>query len=179
MFTAMTCLEWSCDARQVHVWEFLLLPICGRNWKVLFFCPPKHLWCGHNECISQRGSIWGHGRGYTKNWMMFCEFHQDWFQFVAMYKTHMPHINIMKKFQWEEMQLCEIFLGTFCCWEIGSFQGGWVGWWYSMRTGGCPGSCISLFLIHKSHYFMYFFILDPHVLCLIECGSTRQRYRIL
>ena len=38
------------------------------------------------------------GRIHTKNWMVLCELHQDWFWFVAMYNNHMPHANFTKNF---------------------------------------------------------------------------------
>ena len=30
-----------------------------------------------------------------------------------MYNTRMPHINVMKEFQWDEIKLCAIFAGFF------------------------------------------------------------------
>ena len=67
------------------------------------------------------------GRGRTKGWMLLCESNQYWFQFFSMLKTRMPHSNIMKKFQCEVIQLCEIFGGTIISsWASGSFQSGWV-----------------------------------------------------
>ena len=47
--------------------------------------------------------------GRTKNWTVLCVLHQDYFWSVAMYKTRMPHANVMKKFRWEGIQLCAIF----------------------------------------------------------------------
>ena len=44
----------------------------------------------------------------TKNSIVLCESRQDWFEFVVMYKTRMPHANFLKKLQWEGIQLCEI-----------------------------------------------------------------------
>ena len=41
------------------------------------------------------------GRRLTKNWMVLYDSYQDWFELVAVYKAYMPHINVMKKFQWE------------------------------------------------------------------------------
>ena len=48
----------------------------------------------------------------TKKWMVLCDSHQDWFYFVAMHKTRIPHANVMKKFRWERIQLCDFFAGT-------------------------------------------------------------------
>ena len=49
------------------------------------------------------------GLGRKKNWIVLCELRQDWFDFVAMYKTLMTDENAMKKVQWEGIELCEIF----------------------------------------------------------------------
>ena len=52
-------------------------------------------------CVVVKGCVFefiGHRR--TKNWMVLCESHQEWFQFVAMHNNRMPHINFMKNFRW-------------------------------------------------------------------------------
>ena len=36
-------------------------------------------------------------RRLTKNCIVMCESHQDWFNFFVMYKTCMPHDNVIKK----------------------------------------------------------------------------------
>ena len=33
--------------------------------------------------------------GRMKNYILFFESHQDWFEFVEMYKNHMPYGNVM------------------------------------------------------------------------------------
>ena len=38
---------------------------------------------------------------FTKNWIVLCGSHQYWFYSIAMYKTCMPHDNVMKKIRWE------------------------------------------------------------------------------
>ena len=64
----------------------------------------------------------GHGR--TKNWVVLCGFHQDWFQSVVIYKTCMPHANVMKKVRWGLIQPCAIFGRTrLFSWVSGSFNG--------------------------------------------------------
>ena len=50
--------------------------------------------------------------GCTKNSNVLCELRQDWFQFVSIYKTQMPHINVMKKVRCDGIELCAIFGGT-------------------------------------------------------------------
>ena len=83
------------------------------------------------ECVMAKGSVRQHisgdvvmhivvhgnvfefiGCGRTKNGIVLCEFHQDWFEFVAMYKTLIPHANVIKKVLWEGIELCENFGGT-------------------------------------------------------------------
>ena len=71
------------------------------------------------------------GHRLTNNWMVFYESHQDWFYFVAMYTTHMPHINVMKKLRWERIQMCELFFRNICLklgdWKIQGWENG-VAW---------------------------------------------------
>ena len=67
------------------------------------------------------------GLGRKKNWIVLCELRQDWFDFVAMYKTLMTDENAMKKVRWEGIKLCEIFGGArIFSRESGSFKGAWV-----------------------------------------------------
>ena len=58
--------------------------------------------------------------GHTKNGVVLCESHQYWFEFGSMYKTQMPHVNVMKKFRWEVIKLCAFLYKTFS-WAGGSF----------------------------------------------------------
>ena len=51
------------------------------------------------------------GLGRTKKRTVSCEFRQDWFGFVVMYKTRVPHVNVMKNVLWEGTKLCAIFRG--------------------------------------------------------------------
>ena len=70
------------------------------------------------------------GRGITNKCMVLYESYQYWFHLILLYNTHMPYINVMKKFQWEEIQLCEIFVGAFVLlvkWELQGWEGG-VAW---------------------------------------------------
>ena len=39
------------------------------------------------------------GCGRTKNGILLCGLRQDWFEFVAVYNTQMPHVNLTKKVQ--------------------------------------------------------------------------------
>ena len=65
--------------------------------------------------------------GHTKNWILLCKSRQDWFYFVATYKTQIPHTNVMKKVQWEGIELFAIFGGTrMFIQATGRFKGGWV-----------------------------------------------------
>ena len=59
-----------------------------------------------------------------------------------MYKTCMSHANVKKKFLWEGIQLCAIFVGTI--FFVGGVEASWVGGWCSMRERGRPGSWIPL-----------------------------------
>ena len=70
------------------------------------------------------------GRGGMENWMLMCESHQYWFYLVAIYKTLIPHINVMNNLQWEEIQRCVISVGDFL-WGKWNLQGWAVGvaWW--------------------------------------------------
>ena len=52
------------------------------------------------------------GCGQMNNGIVVCELRQDWFEFFAMYKTRMPHINDIKKVRWEGIEMCDIFGGT-------------------------------------------------------------------
>ena len=57
-----------------------------------------------------------------------------------MYKTCMPHINVVKKFRLDVIQLCEHFIGTmFFSWESGIFKSVWVVY---REEGGGPGAWI-------------------------------------
>ena len=68
-----------------------------------------------------------------------------------MYKTRMPHTNVLKKLQREEIQLCEIFLGTLFL--FGRVEASRWGGWCSVRTGGRPGAWILEVMIWRSHVF--------------------------
>ena len=89
-------------------------------------CP--HIFYVVIMCVFVKGGIFEFiGHRCTKNWMMFCDSHQDWFYFVAMYNTQIPHVNLTKKFRWEGIKLCAIFGGTrLFSQESGSFYGGTV-----------------------------------------------------
>ena len=94
------------------------------------------------------------GCRYTKNWMVLCELHQEWFQFVTIYKTCMPHVNVMDKLQWEGIQLCDFlekqdFLVMQV--EYSSVIG-----WCIVKKGGRPGALILLVLIWWIHAAMDF-----------------------
>ena len=62
--------------------------------------------------------------------MVLCESHQDWFEFVVMYKTRIPHANVMKNFGWEGIQLCAIFVGIYFL--VGRMEDLRVGGWCSV-----------------------------------------------
>ena len=67
------------------------------------------------------------GLGNINTSIVLCELRQDCSYFVMMVKTRMPHANVMKKVQWEEIQLCAIFGGTIIFSRAsGRFKGGWV-----------------------------------------------------
>ena len=74
------------------------------------------------------------GRRRMNNWMVLCDLQQDLFQFDEIYKTHMPHANVMKKVWWEGIQMCTIFVVKIIfSWASGSFKGGWVDVWVVQR----------------------------------------------
>ena len=74
----------------------------------------------------------------TKNGVVLCVSIQDYFDFFAMYKTRMPYSNIMKKFRWEVIKLCEILEEQdLLVRKLGSFR---VGGWCSARNVGRPGA---------------------------------------
>ena len=67
------------------------------------------------------------GIGRKKNCILLCESRQDWFDFVVMYKTRMPHANVMKKVRWEGIELCPFFGGKILfIRSSGIFDGGRV-----------------------------------------------------
>ena len=49
----------------------------------------------------------------------------------------MTHINVMKKVQWEGIQLCAFFDGQEFL--VGQVEDLRVGGWFSLRKGGRPG----------------------------------------
>ena len=49
------------------------------------------------------------GIGHKKNWIVFCKLSKDWFEFVAMYKTFIPHVHVAKKVNGREPK-CVQFL---------------------------------------------------------------------
>ena len=51
-------------------------------------------------------------RRRTNNGVVLYELIQNWFEFVAMYNTQIPHENVMKKVRWEGIKLCAILGGT-------------------------------------------------------------------
>ena len=70
------------------------------------------------------------GLVHTKNYILLCESCQKWFEFVTMYKTRMPHANVINKVWWEGIELCKIFRGTRLKlgeWKIQGWEGG-VAW---------------------------------------------------
>ena len=82
-----------------------------------------------------------------KSCMVLCESHQYWFQFDVICKTRMPPFIVMKKFQWEGIQLCAIFVG-FLSWSSGSFKCGWV----VQREEGRTSWCIEAYLQEIEEY---------------------------
>ena len=74
----------------------------------------------------------------------------------------MPHINVMKKFQWEGIQLSAIFGGT--TFFVGQVEASSVGGWRSVSKGGRYGAFILLFLMWWSHSDTDFLVF-PHVYC--------------
>ena len=46
------------------------------------------------------------------NGIVLCELFQDWFDFVAIYKTQMPHVNFIKKMIWGVIEMRAHFGGT-------------------------------------------------------------------
>ena len=79
-----------------------------------------------------------------------------------MYKTRMSHIIVMKKFQWEGIQLSEIFGGIM--FFVGKVEASSVGGWCSVSKGGRSGALTLLFLMWWSHSDMDFLVC-PHVSC--------------
>ena len=61
-------------------------------------------------------------RGQMNNGILCCEYIQDCFESVVMYKTLMTHANAMKKSQWEGLKPCAIFgQKQPFCWASGIF----------------------------------------------------------
>ena len=55
----------------------------------------------------------------------------------------MTHVNDMKKFRWEGIQLCVIFVGkNVLIWESESFNGGWVVYHEEGRMSWCLDTSI-------------------------------------
>ena len=76
----------------------------------------------------------------------------------------MPHINVMKDFQWYGIQLCEIFYEQ--CFLVGRVETSRVGGWCSARKGGHPGALILILLISWIHDAIYFSVyLHVEMVC--------------
>ena len=65
-------------------------------------CPPILDTLVMHEVV-KGGMFYSIGIGLMKNWIVLCESRQDWFEFVVMYKTCMPHVNVMKKVRLKEI----------------------------------------------------------------------------
>ena len=95
----LTGLKWSCDVRQVHVLEFLFYPFAV----AVEFVRAKASFRQHifDDIVMYEVFKGGEfdfvGLGCTNNWMVLCEFHKDFFEFLSIYKTCMPHANVTKK----------------------------------------------------------------------------------
>ena len=154
----MTCLEWSCDVRQDFVRWFFPLPIYIRDCEGLFVCPTIHIWCGHNECSSQRGCIWGH-----RTWV-----HKELYSVVWVAPILVlvgcglqdPHATYQcyEEFTIVENPTVWNFGRIFKGWASGIFKSGWC----SVITGGYPDTWILVVIIHLSHAFMDFSYW-PHI----------------
>ena len=122
IFTGITCIEWSCDVRRAYVWGVVPLPILRRDCEGQGICLPTHIWCGQNECITQRGWIWGH--------MTWKYEELDDVVWITP-KLVLVGCNIQEPYAtyqcYEEVPMggnptvCNLF-----SWESGSFKGGWV-----------------------------------------------------
>ena len=67
------------------------------------------------------------GLEQMKNCIVLYESRQYWFYFFAMYKTRIPHANVINKVQWEVIKMCAIFGGTrLFCRASKIFKGGQV-----------------------------------------------------
>ena len=102
-----------------------LVVIFGFVRDKMSFCPSKFEYVVVHEVV--KGDLFEFlGLGCTNNWILLCELHQDWFYFIAIYKTCMSNENVMKKVRWNGIQLCAIFVGTgLFSWLSGNFKGGW------------------------------------------------------
>ena len=126
MFTGMIIIKRSCDIRRAHSWYFFPYHFVDGIVRAFESFRP-HKFDVVVMSLVVKGEVFQFiGRGLTKNYMVFCELHQDQFYCVAMYKTRMLYINVMNNFKWEEIQLCPIFVGTFFSWANGIFRGEWV-----------------------------------------------------
>ena len=77
-----------------------------------------------------------------------------------MYQNRMPHANVMKKVQWEAIELCAIFGGTrLFIRASGRFKGGQVVY----REEGRASWCLDTFSPDAVDPCRYGFLrLDPH-----------------
>ena len=91
-----------------HVKSIPFTITVGRVWSKTSVCPRiSDYFLIH--VIFKEALLWFICLGGTKNGIVFCDLHQDWFEFVAMYKTRMPSVKVMKKVQWEKIELCDYF----------------------------------------------------------------------
>ena len=141
IFTGMTFLECLCDIRWDHVLSFVPHRIVRSNSYVyprifdVVIMSVVVKWYAYGFIV----------RVHTKNLMMLCDYHQDRFQWVLICKTLMPHISVINKLQWEEIQLCEIILGTFIV--FGQVEISRVDGWCRLSMGGHHGAQILAVLI--------------------------------
>ena len=153
--TGISCIEWPWDVRWAHVWECFHLPICRQYCEVRGVCPPTHIGCGHNECNSQRGSIWG-----RRLWIHIELDGVVWFApRIVLVDCNIQ--NTHGTYQCNEADpmggnptVCNYF-GHFylLVWQV---EASWVSWWCILRMGGRLGAWILAVLRWLSHPFMDF-----------------------
>ena len=155
----MTCIEWPCDIRRVHVWSFLLFSICGRICEGQGVCMPMHILCYHNALISQ---------GVLFYYRTYMHRELDGVVWVApilvlvCYNIQDPHATCQcydKVLVGGDTTMCNLYGNNFFVVQVKSSR---VSGWCSVRKGGRPGAWILLFLIRWSHAAIYFSYC-PHV----------------
>ena len=138
MLTGMTCLEWSCDVKQAHVWSFVIFPICGGIVRgKAYFCP--RIFNAVIMSLVVKGELFE---------VISIDVQRNGWCFVSRTKTGFSllwytrpacHMPILRRSSNGRESNCVQFF------EEQEFLVGWLessrlGRWCSVRKGGCPGA---------------------------------------